>query len=146
MTTYSAKPKDVTREWYIVDASKITLGRLSTIVAKMLTGKNKPIFTKHIDCGDFVVVINSDKLKVTGNKLQTKMYYRHSGYPGNLKEATLEDKMNSDSTFVIKHAVRGMLPVNKLRPARLNRLKVYKDDHHNHEAQKPTKVEMEGIK
>ncbi len=137
MKTYSAKPTEVVREWYVVDASETTLGRVSTVVAELLTGKRKPMFTKHIDCGDFVVVINADQLKVTGDKLNKKMYYHHSHYPGGLKEATLQEKMDKDSTDVIIKAVRGMLPVNKLRDGRLMRLKVYADDNHKHEAQKP---------
>jgi large subunit ribosomal protein L13 len=135
--TYSAKPTDVTRKWYIVDASEVTLGRLSTQVAVLLTGKSKPQFTKHIDCGDFVIVINADQLKVTGNKLETKKYYHHSGFPGGLRERTLKDQMELDSTKAIEHAVRGMLPVNKLRDDRLARLKIYAGAEHKHEAQKP---------
>jgi large subunit ribosomal protein L13 len=135
--TYSAKPTDVTRKWYIVDASEVTLGRLSTQVAVLLTGKSKPQFTKHIDCGDFVIVINADQLKVTGNKLETKKYYHHSGFPGGLRERTLKDQMELDSTKAIEHAIRGMLPVNKLRDDRLARLKIYAGAEHKHEAQKP---------
>lgn len=146
MKTYSAKPADVTREWYVVDASETTLGRVSTVVAELLTGKRKPMFTKHIDCGDFVVVINADQLKVTGDKLNSKMYYHHSHYPGGLKEATLQDKMDKDSTEVITKAVRGMLPVNKLRDARLLRLKVYAGSDHKHEAQKPKAFSVVGTK
>lgn len=142
MKTYSAKPSDVTRVWHVVDASEVPLGRLSTTVAKLLTGKDKPIYTHHIDCGDYVVVINSDKLVVTGNKLTDKMYYRHSQYPGSLKQATLADKIAKDSTDVIVLAVKGMLPKNKLMNERLNRLKVYAGETHNHEAQKPVKVNV----
>lgn len=137
MKTYSAKPTDVTRKWYVVDASEAPLGRLSTVVATLLTGKGKPQFTKHIDCGDYVIVINADNLVVTGKKMEDKMYYSHSGYPGGLKELQLKEKMAKDSTEVIVKAVRGMLPVNKLRPDRLQRLKVYAGTEHNHEAQKP---------
>lgn len=137
MKTYSAKPTDVTREWYVIDASEATLGRVATVAAELLTGKRKPMFTKHIDCGDNVIIINADQLKVTGDKLNKKMYYHHSHYPGGLKEATLQEKMDNDSTEVIVKAIRGMLPVNKLRDGRLARLKVYKDDQHKHEAQKP---------
>ncbi|MEI7683007.1 MAG: 50S ribosomal protein L13 [Candidatus Saccharibacteria bacterium] len=146
MKTYSAKPTDVVREWYVIDASEATLGRVSTVVAELLTGKRKPMFTKHIDCGDFVVVINADKLVVTGDKLNKKMYYHHSHFPGGLKEATLQEKMDKDSTEVIIKAVRGMLPVNKLRDERLMRLKVYKDDQHKHEAQKPKAFSVKGAK
>jgi large subunit ribosomal protein L13 len=137
MKTYSAKPTDVTRKWYVLDASEAPLGRLATVAATLLTGKGKPQFTKHIDCGDYVIVVNADKLVVTGNKLEDKMYYRHSGYPGGLKEAQLKEVMAKDSTMVITKAIRGMLPVNKLRDGRLARLKVYAGSEHNHEAQKP---------
>lgn len=137
MKTYSAKPADVTRKWYVVDASQVPLGRMSTQVATLLTGKNKPMFTSHIDCGDYVVVINTDKLVVTGNKLEDKKYYRHSGYPGGLKQASLKEKMTKDSTQVVIQAIRGMLPVNKLREGRLARLKVYSGAEHQHQAQNP---------
>jgi large subunit ribosomal protein L13 len=137
MKTYSAKPTDVSRKWYVVDASEAPLGRVATHVAKLLTGKDKPMFTKHIDVGDYVVVINAGNIKVTGEKLDSKMYYRHSQYPGGLKEATLREKMAKDPTHALTHAVRGMLPVNKLRAGRLERLKVYAGAEHNHEAQKP---------
>ncbi|HVX24189.1 MAG TPA: 50S ribosomal protein L13 [Candidatus Saccharimonadales bacterium] len=137
MKTYSAKPTDVTRAWYVVDASEAPVGRLATQVATLLTGKGKPQFTKHIDCGDFVVVINADQLVMTGDKGNKKMYYHHSHFPGGLKETTLNEQMAKDSTAVIVHAVRGMLPVNKLRDARLQRLKVYAGSEHQHEAQKP---------
>ncbi len=135
--TFSAKPTDVERKWYVVDAAEAPLGRLSTQVATLLTGKNKPQFTKHIDCGDYVIVINADNLVVTGNKMEDKMYYKHSGYPGGLKELQLKEKMAKDSTEPIFKAVRGMLPVNKLRDGRLARLKIYSGAEHNHEAQKP---------
>lgn len=136
--TYSAKPIDVVRKWYVLDASQAPLGRISTQAASLLLGKGKPQFTHHIDVGDYVIVINAEKLIVTGNKLGDKMYYSHSGYPGALKEATLSEKMAKDVTEPVIHAVRGMLPANKLRDGRLARLKVYAGDQHNHEAQKPT--------
>ncbi len=142
--TYSAKPQDVTRKWYIIDASETTLGRLSTVAANILTGKNKSIFTKHIDCGDYLIVINADQLKVTGKKLTDKKYYRHSGYPGNLKEVTLEQQLDKDSTKIIIHSIRGMLPINKLRDARLLRLKVYKDSNHLHQPQNPEIISLKG--
>lgn len=135
--TYSAKPTDVERKWYIIDASEVNLGRAATQIAVLLTGKGKPQFTKHIDCGDFVVVINAANLKVTGDKLETKRYYHHSGFPGGLRERTLQEQLNLDPAKVIEHAVRGMLPVNKLRDERLKRLKIYADADHKHEAQKP---------
>ncbi|MEX0931976.1 MAG: 50S ribosomal protein L13 [Candidatus Saccharimonadales bacterium] len=140
--TYSAKPTEVERKWHIVDASGISLGRLATRVATLLQGKQKPMFTNHIDCGDFVVVINTDKIKITGDKLKQKRYYRHSGYPGGIKSQTLEQLMEKDSTRVIENAVRGMLPSNKLRDKRLLRLKLYQDDDHPHEAQQPKKMEI----
>ncbi len=144
--TYSAKPSDVVRKWYVVDASEMPLGRVSTKIAELLTGKGKPMFTKHIDCGDFVVVINAKDLKVTGNKLEDKIYYRHSHYPGGLKESSLQFQMDKDPTQVIYHSVRGMLPVNKLRDERLKRLKIYEGSEHNHEAQKPEILKLKGAK
>jgi large subunit ribosomal protein L13 len=137
MKTFSAKPSDITRKWYILDASEVPLGRLSTVAASLLLGKGKPTVTSHMDGGDFVIVINSDKLVVTGNKLEKKVYYRHSGFPGGIYKRTLQEAKDKDSTQVISHAIRGMLPVNKLRDGRLKRLKVYKDDQHQHSAQKP---------
>jgi len=142
MKTFSAKPTDVDRKWYVVDATDATLGRVSTFVAKLLLGKEKPTFTKHIDVGDYVIVINSDQLVVTGNKLEDKMYYKHSGFPGGLTSTKLKDKMAVDSTTVIRKSIRGMLPVNKLRDGRLERLKIYKDANHNHEAQKPVTIKV----
>lgn len=140
MKTFSAKPSDVQRAWYVIDASAAPLGRIATQIADLLTGKTKPTYTKHIDTGDYVIVINAKDLKVTRYKLDTKMYYRHSGHPGNLKEATLREKQEKDPAFAITHAVRGMLPDNKLRDARLARLKVYADSEHQHEAQKPKAI------
>jgi large subunit ribosomal protein L13 len=137
MKTYSAKPTEVTRKWYVIDASEAPLGRIATRVAKLLIGKEKPMFTKHIDVGDYVVIINAGNVQVTGNKMDTKMYYSHSGFPGALKEATMRERQEKDPTNAIFHAVRGMLPVNKLRDERLNRLKIYAGAEHNHEAQKP---------
>lgn len=146
MSTYSAKPTDVTRAWYVIDASEESLGRMATKVATLLIGKEKPMFTKHIDCGDFVIVVNADKLVTTGNKMEHKMYYRHSGYPGGLKEASLKDVMAKDSTRAVYEAVRGMLPVNKLRDGRLARLKIYTGAEHNHDAQKPQIISLKGAK
>ena len=146
MKTYSAKPADVTRVWYVVDASEAPLGRVATKVATLLTGKGKPQFTHHIDCGDFVIVINAAQTVSTGDKATKKVYYRHSSYPGGLKAATLSEKMAQDPTFAITNAVRGMLPVNKLRDERLKRLKVYADAEHRHEAQKPTVISAKDAK
>jgi large subunit ribosomal protein L13 len=146
MKTYSAKPTDVERKWYLIDASEAPLGRVATQIAQLLTGKCKPQFTKHIDTGDFVIVINASQTIATGDKLNKKVYYRHSGFPGGLKEATLAEKMEKDPTFALTNAVRGMLPVNKLRDERLKRLKVYADADHKHEAQKPVKISVKEAK
>jgi large subunit ribosomal protein L13 len=135
--TYSAKPTDVERKWYIIDAAEAPLGRISTLIATTLTGKNKPMFTSHIDCGDFVVVVNADNLVVTGEKLTDKMYYRHSGYVGNLKEATLAQKQIKKSGEAIRLSVKGMLPKNKLVDERLKRLKIYAGMEHKHAPQAP---------
>ena len=146
MKTYSAKPTDVERQWYIIDASEAPLGRVATKVATLLTGKGKPQFTKHIDCGDFVVIINASNLVVTGDKMDSKTYYKHSGFPGGLKETSLREKQAVDPTFAITKAVRGMLPVNRLRDGRLLRLKVYGDAEHNHAAQKPVLISVKDVK
>ena len=146
MKTYSAKPTDVERKWYVIDASEAPLGRVATHVAQLLTGKGKPQFTKHIDTGDFVIIINAAQTVATGDKLNKKVYYRHSGYPGGIKDATLAEKMKKDPAFAITNAVRGMLPVNKLRDGRLDRLKIYAGAEHNHEAQKPKTLSLKGDK
>ena len=140
--TYSAKPTDVTRKWYVIDASEAPLGRVATRIATLLTGKEKPMFTQHIDTGDYVVVINAGNIVVTGNKLNSKKYYHHSHFPGGLKEATLAEKMEKDPTHALIHAVRGMLPVNKLRDARLDRLKVYAGAEHKHDPQQPVVISL----
>lgn len=137
MKTYSQKPADVSRAWYVIDASQAPLGRVATQAASLLIGKGKPTVTAHVDGGDFVIIINTDKLMVTGKKLTDKTYYKHSGFPGGLRERTLGKQMELDSTAAIVSAVRGMLPVNKLRDGRLARLKVYAGADHKHEAQKP---------
>jgi large subunit ribosomal protein L13 len=142
MKTYSAKPTDVVRKWYILDAAEAPLGRVATKAATLLTGKGKPMFTKHIDTGDYVIVINADKLVVTGKKFEDKMYYRYSGYPGGLTEQTMREVMEKDPTIVIEKAIRGMLPVNKLRPDRLARLKIYRGEEHQHAAQKPEAISV----
>lgn len=142
MKTYSVKPAEITRKWYVIDASKAPLGRISTHAAKLLTGKDKPQFSKHIDCGDYVIVINADKLVVTGNKLEDKKYYSHSGFPGGLTTITLGAQLQKDATVPVIKAIRGMLPVNKLRDARLARLKVYAGSDHNHQAQQPVNYEL----
>jgi large subunit ribosomal protein L13 len=142
MKTYSAKPSDVTRSWYVIDASEAPLGRIATKAATLLTGKGKPMFTKHIDCGDYVIIINAEKTVVTGKKTTDKMYYHHSQYPGGLTELTFSEVMEKDATKALLQAVRGMLPVNKLRPERLQRLKIYAGAEHNHEAQKPVTIQV----
>ncbi len=142
MKTYSAKPTDVTRVWHVLDASNTPLGRLSTVAARLLIGKDKPSFTHHIDVGDYVIVINAGSLVVTGNKKADKTYYRHSGFPGGLYKRTLNEVMELDPTKAIEHSIRGMLPVNKLRKDRLARLKVYVGAEHNHAGQSPKNFEI----
>lgn len=140
--TYSAKPSDVIRKWYVIDASEAPLGRVAARVATLLTGKEKPMFTSHIDCGDFVVIVNAKDTVVTGKKADDKIYYRHSGYPGGIKQRTFSEQMEKDPTHALFHAIRGMLPVNKLRDERLARLKIYIDGEHKHEAQKPKTLSL----
>jgi large subunit ribosomal protein L13 len=140
--TYSAKPTDVTRIWYVIDASTAPMGKVATAAAKLLIGKDKTMFTRHIDTGDSVVIINAGQLVVSGNKTEQKTYHKHSGYPGNLHTRTLKQQIEKDASKALEHAIRGMLPINKLRDPRLARLKIYNTDVHNHEAQKPVKVEV----
>ena len=135
MKTYSTKVSDIKREWHVIDASDKILGRLATQVASLLMGKHKPIFSRNMDTGDFVVVINADKIRVTGNKAKQKLYYRHSGYPGGLKSISLEKMMQTNPPRVIEHAVKGMLPHNRLGASMLKKLKVYVGDTHPHLAQ-----------
>ncbi len=142
MNTYSAKPTDVTRKWYVLDASEAPLGRVATKAATLLTGKEKPMFTKHIDTGDFVIIINADQTIVTGKKETDKIYYRHSNYPGGLTELSFNEVMAKDPTKPLTRAIRGMLPVNKLRDDRLKRLKIYAGAEHNHAAQKPESISI----
>lgn len=143
MKTFNQKPSEVTRKWLLVDASEATLGRVATTIAKYLIGKYKPTYTAHIDGGDYVVVINAGSLQVTGTKLESKMYYRHSGFPGGIKERTLQEQLNIDPTKIIQLAVEGMLPKNKLITERMKRLKVYAGAEHANTAQTPVKVEVE---
>jgi large subunit ribosomal protein L13 len=140
--TFSQKPADIKREWWLVDASEAPLGRVCTVIADKLTGKSKVTFTPHVDNGDFVVVINAEKLIVTGNKELSKKYYRHSGYPGNLKEAALGKLKVEKPQRVIESAVKGMIPKNKLQAERLKRLKVFRGEDHKHTAQTPTRLEV----
>ena len=142
MKTYSLKPKEVSRKWYVLDASEAPLGRLSTQAASLLLGKGKPTVSAHIDGGDFVIVINAAKLVVTGNKVEDKDYFRHSGYPGGLYRRTLGEQMQIDPVKVVHHSVRGMLPDNKLRDQRLKRLKIYAGTEHNHSAQTPENISL----
>lgn len=146
MKTYSAKPSEVVRKWYIIDASDTSLGRISTVAARLLTGKDKPMYTPHIDSGDYVVIVNAENLVVTGKKLENKIYYKHSGYPGGLKEKSLKDVMEKDPTHAVLKSVRGMLPVNKLRQGRLERLKIYAGLEHPHDPQKPEKLNVKAGK
>ena len=137
MKTFMASPATIDRKWYVVDATDMTLGRLASEVAKVLRGKNKPIFTPHIDCGDNVIVINAEKIKVTGKKMDQKVYYHHSDYVGGLKEATLREKLAKKPEQVIELAVKGMLPKGPLGRQMFTKLHVYAGPEHNHEAQKP---------
>ncbi len=141
MKTYTAKPGEVTRDWYLVDADGLTLGRLATLIADTLRGKRKPQYTPHVDTGDFVVVVNAEKIHVTGNKLDQKIYYRHSGYPGGLKERTLREQLERRPTEVLRKAVKGMLPKNRLAAQQLTKLKIYAGPEHPHEAQNPKPLE-----
>lgn len=140
--TYSAKPTEVTRQWYLIDAASASLGRVATLAATYLMGKHKPTYTSHIDTGDGIVIINADKLKLTGKKMTDKIYYRHSGYIGNLKSLTAGQMLAKDSRKVVQHAIKGMIPRNRLQDARLARLKIYKDDKHEQEAQQPKTLEV----
>lgn len=140
--TYVATPETRNREWVIVDAEGQTLGRLATQIASILRGKNKPEYTPHCDTGDFVVVINCDKFKVSGNKLTEKIYYRHTGYPGGLRQRTLEEQLERRPEEVIRKAVKGMLPRTKLGAAQLRKLKVYTGTEHPHGAQNPKVLEL----
>jgi len=142
MKTYSAKPSEVTRKWYVIDAQDAPVGRIATKVATLLTGKGKPMFTSHIDCGDFVIIINTDKAVFTGQKEDDKKYYRHTGFPGGIKDRTVGEQRALDSTVLFEKAIYGMVPVNKLRADRMKRLKLYADAEHNHEAQKPETISM----
>lgn len=137
MKTYVAKTDEVQRKWHIIDASGMRVGRLATHVATLLRGKNKAIFTPHVDCGDFVVVINTDKLELTGVKWETKKFYRHSRFFGSMKEKTAAQMKVEDSTFILSEAVRGMLPTNKLSRHVLEKLKAYPGAEHPHASQKP---------
>jgi len=137
MKTQVAKKDDVVRDWYVVDAENLVLGRMATRIANVLRGKNKPTFTPSVDTGDFVIVVNADKIALTGNKLADKMYYSHSGYPGGIKSITAGKLQVKKPGEIIKHAVKGMLPKNKLARHMLNKLKIYSGPVHPHKAQQP---------
>ena len=143
MKTYSAKTGEVARDWYVVDAEGQTLGRLATQIADTLRGKRKPQFTPHVDTGDFVIVVNAEKIVVTGNKLDQKMYHRHSGYPGGLRSRTLREQLDRRPTEVIRAAIKGMLPKNRLARQQLTKLKVYAGPEHPHSPQNPRPLSLE---
>jgi len=142
MRTESYKRSDIADSWFLLDAKEQTLGRFATKVANILSGKNKPEYTPNADLGDYVVVINAKKMHVTGKKLDQKIYYRHSGYPGGIKSKPLKDVMNNSASEALKSAVKGMLPKNKLGKQMLTKLKVYDDENHPHSAQKPLSIEL----
>jgi large subunit ribosomal protein L13 len=144
MKTYNAKPGEIERRWYVVDADGQILGRLATQIAETLRGKGKPQYTPHVDSGDFVVVVNAEKIAVTGNKLEEKMYHRHSGYPGGLKSRPLRDELERRPTEVLRKAVKGMLPRNRLGRAQIRKLKIYAGPDHPHEAQAPQELKLNG--
>ncbi len=144
MKTYHAKVGEVEREWLIIDATDLVLGRLSTRLATILKGKNKPQYTPHVDTGDFVVVINAEKIRLTGNKAETKMYYSHSGYVGGLKEVSFQRMLAKHPERIIEKAVKGMLPKNTLGRAMNRKLKVYAGPNHPHAAQQPREITLEG--
>jgi len=142
MTTVSAKKEDVVHDWYLVDAKGKTLGRLSTEIARRLRGKHKPIYTPHVDTGDYIVVINASGIKVTGNKMKDKIYYKHTGYIGNLKSMNLETMMNKSPETVLTRSVRGMLPKTKLGNVMIKKLKVFAGPEHDHGSQQPQTLEI----
>ncbi|WP_432667275.1 50S ribosomal protein L13 [Wukongibacter baidiensis] len=142
MKSYVAKPHEVERKWYVIDAEGKTLGRLSTQVATILRGKHKPTYTPHVDTGDFVVIVNAEKVVLTGKKLDQKMYRWHTGYPGGLKERTYRDMINTKPEKVVFHAVKGMLPKNSLGRKMLTKLKVYRGSEHKHQAQQPEVLDI----
>ncbi len=142
MGTISAKKEDVKRSWHVVDANGKTLGRLATVVASVLKGKTKPIYTRHVDTGDFVIVVNAEKIHLTGKKLDQKVYYSHSGYPGGLKSITAGKLLKTKPEDVLKKAVEGMLPKNQLGKQMLSKLKVYAGEKHPHNAQQPSEMKI----
>ncbi len=145
MRTYSPKPADIERQWHVIDASDVVLGRLAVEVATLLRGKHKPMFAPHVDCGDFVIVVNAGKVALSGNKPTAKLAYRHSGYPGGLSSIAYGDLLEKDPRRAIERAVWGMLPKNRLGRQMLKKLKVYGGPHHPHQAQKATPFEISQI-
>ena len=145
-TTVMAKSETVDRKWYVIDAANIPLGRVASQVAAILRGKNKTIYTPHVDTGDYVIVINSDKMVLTGNKLNDKKYFHHSGYPGGIKEESYKDLMEKKSDFTLEKAVKGMLPKNSLGKKMFTKLKVYKGSEHPHQAQQPIELKIKGVR
>ena len=142
MKTFSAKPHEVQRDWYLVNAQGKTLGRLATEIARRLRGKHKPEYTPHVDTGDYIVVVNAEKIRVTGTKLKDKIYHRHTGYVGNLKSETLQDKLKREPEQVLKLAVKGMMPRNPLGRQMLRKLKIVRGEDHPHGAQQPQPLEL----
>ena len=142
MKTFSAKPAEVRRDWYVVDATNKTLGRLSTEIARRLRGKHKPEYTPHVDTGDYIVVVNAEKIRVTGNKLKDKMYHHHTGYIGNLKSMPLDKLLETHPERALEHAVKGMLPRGPLGRKMLSKLRVFAGPEHNHAAQQPLPLDV----
>ena len=142
MSSFIQKPAEVERKWYVVDAEGKTLGRMASAVAAILRGKNKPTYTPHVDCGDYVIIINADKVAVTGKKRQEKIYKRHTGYPGGLRELTFEQLMEKHPEEVVRHAVKGIMPNGKLGRKMFKKLKVYAGPEHDHAAQKPEVLDI----
>jgi large subunit ribosomal protein L13 len=142
MTTLSAKPAEVRRDWYLVDATGKTLGRLSTEIARRLRGKHKPEYTPHVDTGDYIVVVNAEKVRVTGNKQKDKMYYHHTGYIGNMKSISMDKLLQKAPEQVIEHAVKGMMPKNPLGRAMFKKLRVFAGPEHSHQAQQPRPLDI----
>ncbi len=145
MKTYTAKKETVQHDWYVINAEGKTLGRLATQIADRLRGKHKPIFTPHVDTGDFIVVVNAERIRLTGNKLSDKKYYHHSGYPGGLRTRTAEEVLKKNPTEIIRHAVTGMLPKNKLGRKIIKKLKIYAGSNHPHQSQEPQTLQLKGI-
>ncbi|MEG0829564.1 MAG: 50S ribosomal protein L13 [Anaerovoracaceae bacterium] len=142
MSSFIAKPLEIERKWYVVDAEGKTLGRMSSVIASILRGKNKPIYTPHVDCGDYVIVINAEKIEVTGKKRKEKIYKRHTGYPGGLRELTFEKLQEKHPEEIIRHSIRGMMPNGKLGRQMFKKLKVYVGPEHDHAAQQPEALEI----